>query len=132
MLKVVNAARDRVGEYEFRELEHEEKMKRATKKILKDKNLHVGMIMLLSNLYQAAGEPVGSGMRGGETTQTIDWTWIVFVVCAALGASSTMKWLWDYTKNIFLGILCGKSHGNQDPGKRRLPERKGSQRRDTS
>eukprot|EP00913_Durusdinium_trenchii_P012806 g12024.t1 len=89
--QVVNAARDRVGEYEFRELEHEEKMKRATKKILKDKNLHVGMIMLLSNLYQAAGEPVGSGMRGGETTQTIDWTWIVFVVCAALGALSTMN-----------------------------------------
>ena len=48
MLKVVNAAHDRVGEYEFRELEHEEKMKRATKKILKDKNLLVGMIMLLS------------------------------------------------------------------------------------
>ena len=93
----MNAARDRVGEYEFKELEHEGKMKRATKKILKDKNLHVGMIVLLSNLYQAAGEPVGGSMRGGESIQAIDWTWMVVV--------SAMKWLWRYTKDILLGMV---------------------------
>ena len=80
-------------------------MQRATKKVLKDKNLHVGMIMLLSNLYRAAGEPVGGSMHGGENTQAIDWTWIAFVVCAGLGALGTMKWLWDYTKDIFLGMV---------------------------
>ena len=31
--------------------------------------------------------------------------WIVFVVCAGLGALSTMKWLWDYTKDTFLGMF---------------------------
>ena len=105
MLKIVNAAHDRVGEYEYQELEHEEKMKRATKKILKDKSFHVGMIMMMSNLYQAAGEPTEPDMNPGETSQAIDWMWIALVACAVIGALSTMKWLWDYVTDIFLGMM---------------------------
>ena len=44
-------------------------------------------------------------MHGGENTQAIDWMWIVFVACVGFGALSTMKWLWDYSKDIVLGMV---------------------------
>ena len=135
MLKMVNATRDRVGEYEYQELEREEKMKRAMKKILKDKNLHVGMIMLLSNLYRAAGVPVGNSVRGGETTQAIDWMWIVFVACVCglcrtRGPEHDEVAMGLHQRHLpGLGVeLYGKGHGNQDLANRRLPEGKESQR----
>ena len=48
MLKMVNSAGDRVGHEEFREFEHRERMRTGTQRVLKNKNLHVGLIWLLS------------------------------------------------------------------------------------
>ena len=68
-------------------------------------------------------------MHGGENTQAIDWTWIVFVFCAGLGALSTMKWLWDYTKDIFLGMVWNYV-AKPRPGRMRTTEWRKGQRRD--
>eukprot|EP00913_Durusdinium_trenchii_P021588 g20286.t1 len=58
------------------------------------------MIMLLSSLYQAAGEPTGE-----ERAKTSDWSWTIFVICALLGALSISRWLWHCIKQFFLGYI---------------------------
>ena len=54
--------------------------------------------------------------------------WIVFVVCAGFGALSTMKWLWDYTKDTFLGMfwhyMVAKIQEEKEENERELMENK--------
>ncbi|CAK9041426.1 unnamed protein product [Durusdinium trenchii] len=100
MLKMVNCVHGRIAAEGYRALEHREQMKKGTKKILKGKNLNEGMIMLLSSLYQAAGEPTGE-----ERAKTSDWSWTIFVICALLGALSISRWLWHCIKQFFLGYI---------------------------
>ena len=40
---MINSIGDHVGEEEFLELEHKERVRKGTKKILKGKDLHVGL-----------------------------------------------------------------------------------------
>ena len=76
MLKMINSIGDRIGEDEFGEFEHKERMRKGTKKILKGKNLHVGLLLLLANLHEATGvDPEGHEQGSG-------WSWTIFVVCA--------------------------------------------------
>ena len=101
MLKVVNAAHDRVGEDEFKELEHEERMKRATKKILKDRT-SMWARSCCCQTYIRLRESLWEKDMLEERSHR---PWIIFVVCAALGALTTMEWLWRYVKDIFLGMV---------------------------
>ena len=83
MLKVIDGAGDRVGHEEYKEIEHRERMRKGTQKVLKNKNLHVGLIWLLSNLESVAG------MKTEEANdeEGDNWKWL-WLVCATIGALS--------------------------------------------
>ena len=81
MLKMIDGAGDRVGHDEYKELEHRERMRKGTQKVLKNKNLHVGLIWLLSNLESVAGMKV----EEANDEEGENWKWI-WLICAAIGA----------------------------------------------
>ena len=64
------------------DLEYKERMRKATKKIMKVKDMHVGMLMILSRLGEVAGEHTEGEAEG------YDWSWMVFAACAVFGALS--------------------------------------------
>ena len=55
MLNVVDAVGDRVGEEEFHELEEQRNLKQSVKKFGKNKDMRIGLLMLLSTLTRATG-----------------------------------------------------------------------------
>ena len=107
MLKMVNSTGDRVGHEEYRELEHRERMRKGTQKVLKNKNLHVGLIWLLSNLQSVAGASTEEANNEGSDS----WQWI-WLFCTLIAALSLIEWLqhhlpkvtyvtWNYIKVAF-------------------------------
>ena len=88
MLKMINSAGDRVGFEEYKELEHRERMRKGTQKVLKNKNLHVGLIWLLSNLESVAGSPT----EEANNEEGDGWTWILLMLVTN-GALSLIEWL---------------------------------------
>ena len=111
MLKMVDGAGDRVGHEEYRELEHSERMRKGTQKVLKNKNLHVGLIWLPSNLESVAGAPTEEANSEGSDS----WQWI-WLVCTVVGALSLIEWLrrylpkviymtWNYTEVAFSEMI---------------------------
>ena len=82
MLKMINSAGDRVGFEEYKELEHRERMRKGTQKVLKNKNLHVGLIWLLSNLESVAGSPTDEA--NNEEGDSWTWIWLMHVTIGAL------------------------------------------------
>ena len=94
MMKMINSLGERIGKQEFMDLEYKERMRKATKKIMKVKDMHVGMLMILSRLGEVAGEPTEEEAKG------YDWSWIVFTACAVCGAWSIAGWL---RRNIIEG-----------------------------
>ena len=97
MLKMVNGIGDRIGQQEFKDLEYKERMRKATRKIMKVKDLHVGLLMVLSRLDEAAGKDPEKEEEG------YDWSWMVFTLCAVIGALSIGAWLRRYVFESFLG-----------------------------
>ena len=91
MLKMIDGAGDRVGHEEYKELESRERMRKGTQKVLKNKNLHVGLIWLLSNLESAAG------MKTEEANdeEGDNWKWL-WLLCATIGALSLVEWVRQY------------------------------------
>ena len=108
MIKMIDGAGNRVGQEEYRELEHRERMRKGTQKVLKNKNLHVGLIWLLSNLESVAG--METEKTSDEEGDNLKWIWLI---CAAIGALSLIEWLrhyllmkviymaWTYIENTF-------------------------------
>ena len=108
MIKMIDGAGDRVGQEEYKELEHRERMRKGTQKVLKNKNLHVGLIWLLSNLESVAGAPTTEA----DDEEGDSWKWI-WLICVIVGALSLIEWLrhymvmkvismvWNYVGNIF-------------------------------
>ena len=97
MLKMINSIGDRIGQQEFKDLEYKERMRKATRKIMKVKDLHVGLLMILSRLDEATGKDPGKEEEG------YDWSWVVFTLCALIGALSVAGWLRRYVFEPFLG-----------------------------
>lgn len=111
MLKMINSAGDRVGFEEYKELEHRERMRKGTQKVLKNKNLHVGLIWLLSNLESVAGSPT----EEANNEEDDGWTWI-WLMLVTIGALSLIEWLrqhllkatgmtWDYIGVTFSKMI---------------------------
>ena len=111
MLKMINSAGDRVGFEEYKELEHRERMRKGTQKVLKNKNLHVGLIWLLSNLESVAGSPTEEANNEDDD----GWTWI-WLMLVTIGALSLIEWLrqhllkatgmtWDYIGVTFSKMI---------------------------
>ena len=93
MLNVVDAVGDRVGEEEFHELEEQHNLKQSVKKFGKNKDMRIGLLMLLSTLTRATGMASGGEERVHEGW---DWGWTALCVCAVLGALSLVRWLQVY------------------------------------
>lgn len=49
---------NRVGEEEYRELEHREQMKKGLKKVMRSQDLHVGLLLMMASMDQAAGSKI--------------------------------------------------------------------------
>ena len=75
MLKVVQFGGERVGEEEYKELEHREQMKKGMKKVMQSKDLRVGLLMMMATMDQAAGNKIGE-----EKNEDEGYQWIVFLV----------------------------------------------------
>ena len=88
MLKTINNVGERIGQQEFKDLEYKERMRKATKKIMKVKDPHVGMLMILSRLDEVAGKDPEEAASG-----SYDWSWMIFSLCALCGALSIAGWL---------------------------------------
>ena len=88
MLKVVQFGGERVGEEEYKELEHREQMKKGMKRVMQSKDLRVGLLMMMATMDQAAGNKTEDEKNEEEGCQ-----WIVFWCCALLGALGLMNWL---------------------------------------
>ena len=113
MLNVVDAVGDRVGEEEFRELEEQHNLKQSVKKFGKNKDMRIGLLMLLSTLTRATGMA-----SDGEGHVHEGWDWLC--VCAVLGALSLVKWLQVYvikaiggTKDFLLKYVKKKFDGKE-------------------
>ena len=97
MLKMISSAGERIGQQEFKDLEYKERMRKATKKIMKVKDLHVGLLMILSRLEEVAGKDPE------QEEENYDWSWMIFILCALCGALSITGWLRRYMMEGFLG-----------------------------
>ena len=97
MLKMIDSTGERIGFQEFKDLEHKERMRKATKKVMKVKDLHVGLLMILSRLDEVAGTDLE------EKEENYDWSWMILLICALCGALSIAGWLRYYMMEGFLG-----------------------------
>ena len=68
MLKVVDSTGERIGLQEFKDLEYKERMRKATRKIMKVKDLRVGLLMIMSRLDEVAGTDLK------EKEENYDWS----------------------------------------------------------
>ena len=96
-LKMIDSTGEHIGLQEFKDLEYKERMRKATKKIMKVKDLHVGLLMILSRLDEVAGTDLE------EKEENYDWSWMILLICALCGALSIAGWLRYYMMEGFLG-----------------------------
>ena len=79
--------------------------------MLKNKNLHVGLIWLLSNLESVAGSPTDEA----NNEEGDSWTWI-WLMLVTIGALSLIEWLrqhlpkvaymtWNYIEATFSKMI---------------------------
>ena len=61
-------------------------MRKGTQKVLKNKNLHVGLMWLLSNLESVAGASTEEANSKGSDS----WQWI-WLICTIVGALSLIE-----------------------------------------
>eukprot|EP00913_Durusdinium_trenchii_P017460 g16408.t1 len=83
MLKMVQHGGDRVGEEEYKELEHREQMKKGLKKVMKNKDLHIGLLLMMATMDQATDSKID---EGADTDEDKGWQWMIFWLCAICGA----------------------------------------------
>ena len=90
MLKMVQHGGDRVGEEEYKELEHREQMKKGLKKVMKNKDLHIGLLLMMATMDQATDSKID---EGADTDEDKGWQWMIFWLCAICGALGLTEWL---------------------------------------
>ena len=98
MLHLVDSVGDRVGEQEFREIEEEHQLRQGMKKFGKNKDLRIGLLMLLTTINQ-----VGSTATEVKEKDETDWIWMMLCSLACVGALSLASWLRSYTAEFLDG-----------------------------
>ena len=100
MLHMVDAVGDRVGEQEFREIEEQHTMKQGVKKFGKNKDLRIGLLMLLATINKGGSTPTEA--KEGEETS---WVWMLLCTLslACIGALSLIKWTTGYANEFLEG-----------------------------
>ena len=125
MLKVIQYGGERVGEEEYKELEHREQMKKGMKKVMKNKDFHIGLLMMMATMDQAAGNKIGEEDDEGQGYQ-----WMMLWCCALFGALGLMNWLrqhvpkkmirlaWNYMTPIMATVVREIKDYTQDGSKK--------------
>ena len=71
MMKFVDAVGDRVGTEEYKDLEYQYQIKKGTMKMMKSKDIRIGLLLLMASMNSVAGSPIGAK---GEDRQRL---WMV-------------------------------------------------------
>ena len=100
MMKFVDAVGDRVGTEEYNDLEHQYQIKKGAKKMMKSKDIRIGLLLLMANMNSVAGSQVAT-----EEKASADYGWWALVFCAVIGALSTLSWLRIFMIEGLYGML---------------------------
>ena len=100
MMKFVDAVGDRVGTEEYKDLEYQYQIKKGTMKMMKSKDIRIGLLLLMARMNSVAGSPIEQEEKTGN-----DYGWWALVLCAAIGALSTLSWLRIFMIEGLYGML---------------------------
>ena len=100
MMKFVDAVGDRVGTEEYNDLEYQYQIRKGAKKMMKSKDIRIGLLLLMANMNSVAGSQTEA-----EEKSSTDYGWWALVFCAVIGALSTLRWLRIFMMEGLYGML---------------------------